>query len=148
MLDLSNAFDSVTPDRLVAMLEYYEIRGNILYFFTSYMCERGQATAWKSTMSPVILIKYKATQGSILGSTLFYLYINDLPTNISIAEICLYMDDTSLIVRAPNLESLKTAPEGVVNEASAWFAANKLKMNKGKTQHLLLTTKNFDALGF
>ncbi|GJQ85430.1 hypothetical protein Trydic_g23205 [Trypoxylus dichotomus] len=134
--DLSKAFDFISPNRLAAKLEYYGIKGNIFDLLTSYLCEKRQGTAWKSTMSPVIDIKYGVAQRPILGSTLFNLYINDLPTYISSAEICLYSDDTSLIVRVATLESLKTALE-----ANAWFTANKLKMNKGKIQHLLFTTK-------
>ncbi|GJQ83516.1 hypothetical protein Trydic_g15983 [Trypoxylus dichotomus] len=84
--------------------------------FTSYLCGRRQATAWKSSVSPVIGIKCGVAQRSILCSTLFNLYINNLPVNISTSRICLYANDTLLTVSAVTIKSLKTTSEITVNK--------------------------------
>ena len=46
-----------------------------------------------------------ATQGSILGLTLFLLYINNLPDDI-ICNVAIYADDTSLYSKCDQVSDL------------------------------------------
>lgn len=57
-----------------------------------------QVTEWNDSFSPVTKIKYGVPKGSILGPLLFLININDLPRSIDEGEICLYADDTSIII--------------------------------------------------
>lgn len=45
-------------------------------------------------------------QENIFGPLLFIIFINDLPTYISAGEVCMYADDTSILLAADTTEAL------------------------------------------
>lgn len=142
MLDLTKAFDSVSHDILLRKLNYYGVRGEPFKLLQSYLSGRMQVTQWQNTISDPRSIKYGVPQGSILGPLLFVVYINDLPSNVEGAEVCMYADDTSLLVRARNYVELQQKSENAISTASNWFAANKLKVNLDKSQKITFSTTN------
>ena len=50
-------------------------------------------------------VNARVSQGSILGSTLFLLYIDDLPNDI-ICDIAIYADDTTLYSKCDEVSDL------------------------------------------
>jgi hypothetical protein len=72
-------------------------------------------------------------QGSILGSLLFLVYINDVPLNIDEAKLVLYTDDTIILVVHNNEEILQAKIASVMKQLQLWFLKNDLTANTPKT---------------
>ena len=59
----------------------------------NYLSDRHQRTLLNNVLSDQKTVPYGVPQGSILGPTLFLLYINDVVNNIENCSCYLYADD-------------------------------------------------------
>ena len=94
-LDISKAFDKVWHRGLIHKLDSIGISGNLLNLMESFLNERYQRVLINGQSSEWASIKAGVPQGSILGSLLFLIYINDLSDGI-ISNVKLFADDTSI----------------------------------------------------
>ena len=94
-LDISKAFDRVWHKGLLHKLPSYGICGTTLQWISSYLSCREISVVVEGTSSEKQAINAGVPQGSVLGPTLFLLYINDLPDQIQ-ADTFIFADDTML----------------------------------------------------
>ena len=95
--DIRKAFDSINHNILVNKLETpFGISNNESKWFKSYLTNREQVCAINGHLSSPQKIICSIPQGSIVGSLLFLLYINDLPENLKETTPCLFADDTQI----------------------------------------------------
>ena len=94
-LDISKAFDRVWHAGLLHKLRSYRISGQIFGLISSYLSNRQLQVVLDGKSSQEYPVNAGVPQGSILGPTLFLLYINDLPDDV-ICDIAIYADDTTL----------------------------------------------------
>ena len=86
-------------------------------------------------------------QGSILGPTLFLLYINDLPDDV-ICDIGIYADDTTLYSRCDRASDLwqqlelASELESDLQDTVDWGKKWLVDFNAGKTQLVLFDQSN------
>ena len=138
-LDLTKAFDSLNHTILLDKLHHYGIRGLPLGWLTSYLASRSQITALCNgkIKSKPDLITHGVPQGSILGPTLFLIYINDLPLVSSVLKFILYADDTTLLYSYPSAVNPSATLQTELNKVSNWLYSNQLKLNTKKTQAII-----------
>ena len=94
LLDISKAFDRVWHAGLLYKLKSYGISGQIFGLISSFLSNRRLRVVLDGKSSQEYPVNAGVPQGSILGPTLFLLYINDLPDDV-ICNIAIGADDTT-----------------------------------------------------
>ena len=94
-LDISKAFDRVWHAGLLHKLKFYRNSGQIFGLIFSSGSNRQLWVVLDGKSSQEYLVNAGVPRGSILGSTLFLQYINDLSDDV-ICNIDSYADDTTL----------------------------------------------------
>lgn len=129
-LDLAKAFDTVSVPILIKKLENIGIRGEQLNLFKSYLSDRTQCIRINSHLSDELPITFGVPQGSILGPTLFLIYINELCNmEIPMGRIITFADDTVLLFKEANTweEAFSLAQLGL-NTVVKWLNENVLTL--------------------
>ena len=94
-VDFRKAFDVVDHSILLNKLIKYKFNRRTMDWFTSYLSNRQQAVDIGKGLSSFAQIRSGVPQGSILGPTLFLLFINDLPLFVKYCFSDFFADDAS-----------------------------------------------------
>ena len=138
-LDISKAFDRVWYAGLLHKLKSYGISGQIFGLISAFLSNRQLRVVlyWKSSQK--YSVNARVPQGSILGPTLFLLYINDLPDDL-ICSIVIYADDSTLYSKCDQasdlMQQLELASEleSDLGDTVDWGRKWLVDFNAGKTQ--------------
>ena len=132
-LDFSKAFDTVDHEILLIKLHHYGIRGEMLNWFRDHLSNRTQCVLYDGVSSELLPVKCGVPQGSILGTLLFLLYVNDLPNAATNLFSVLYADDTNMFASGKDMNNLVSNLNSTLLTVSDWLKANKLSINVKKT---------------
>lgn len=139
-LDLKKAFDTVSVQTLVQTMERMGIRGVPLQLLKSYLSERKQKVKIGDYISGLRDITYGVPQGSVLGPTLFLIYINSL-CNMQLegGSIFTYADDTAVVFSGDTWEEVRKHAETGLIKIAHWLKSNLLTLNISKTNYICFT---------
>ena len=144
-MDLSEAFDTLGHNILLAKLKYYGITGTALRLFKNYLTNRKQYVDFDGISSSLADITTGVPQGSILGPLLFIIYINDLSNVSKIFHPIIYADDTTLLSTLQVFQTKDSAVNVSANinqellEITKWMKLNKLSLNAKKTKFMIFS---------
>ena len=97
LLDLQKAVDTVDHGILLMKLKALGLSLDVSRWFQSYLSDRQRLVDVSGTHSSHANISCGVPQGSILGSLLFLIYVNDISGAVC-NKLLLYADDSAILV--------------------------------------------------
>ena len=124
------------------------MKGNALKWFRSYLQDRNQFVMIDGTNSEMKELGYGVPQGSVLGPILYLRYTSPIGDIIKRHGLNyhLYADDTLLYLSFKPTHAEQPGSiakiEACVSQIDSWMVCNKLKLNRGKTELLILSARH------
>ena len=138
-LDISKAFDRVWRAGLLHKLKFYGTSCQVFGHISSFLSNRRLRVVLDGKSSQEYPVNAGVSKCSILGPTLFLLYINDLPDDV-ICDIAIYADDTTLYSKCDQASDLwqqlqlASELESDLRDSVHWGKKWLVDFNAGKTQ--------------
>ena len=105
-MELSKAFDTTFHELLVAKLNAYGFSRKALKLIFIYLKSRKKSFKINKIFSSWKKLLCRVPRGSVLGSILFDVYLNDLFLFLSEIDVCSCVDDTTSFVRHKGIAEL------------------------------------------
>ena len=124
MMDLSEAYDYIPHDLLIARLAAYGFGLKCLKLFSSLLSSRKQHVKYGNSYSEWQNIESGVPQGSVMGPLLFNSFMNDFTHAITKSEFCNFADDNAIYAYSQNLEHPVSCVKDDTYNALCWLRDN------------------------
>ena len=138
-IDFSKAFDTLNHQVLLDSQAQCHISSSLLNWFTSYLSDRMQQVKYGGTLSDSRSLPSGVLKGSVLGPTMFNVFINSLFRHTPDANTVAYAGDITLHVRSNTHLECIALMQRSMDAVDGWSASHGLSINYAKCFAMLIS---------
>lgn len=144
-LDVAKAFDKVWTVGLRYKLLRTKIPRYIVAIIFSFLEDRSYTVCVHGTKSSSKSVNAGVPQGSILGPTLFLLYLHDMP-HANSYSVATFADDTAIVTQHHDITETVNALQQTLDSLTSWFTKWAISINYSKTQNKMFTLRKIKSV--
>ena len=134
--DFAKAFDKINHRLLIKRLSLHGISGKLLCWIRDFLSNRKQIVRLNQTFSESLPVTSGVIQGTVLGPTLFNIFINSIDCSLEHCSILKYADDLRIYLSSSksqaNLLTLQRHVQNDIDNLSHWALDSKMTFNINK----------------
>jgi hypothetical protein len=139
-LDLEKAYYTVWIHDLLYKLISLQLPPSLICILRAFLTGRSFSVQLNDAFSTPKNTSADLPQGAVLSTTLFDIYISDMP-HPSKTQLAVYADDTALFTQLWRTDTIARRLTSAMNALHRYFTKSKLRVNVNKTEAILFAKR-------
>ena len=144
-VDIAGAFDRVSHIGILYKAQQAGLSGKLLEWLKDYLTKRQIRVVLNGQSSDSWPISAGVPQGSLLGPTLFLLYVSDIDLClVDNVQLCSFADDTTLytVIKSPSdMPDATASLQKALSNLGEWGDSWRISFEPKKSQRMVITTR-------